>query len=43
MTVRRIVGPVKQLKPTYGKCSTCGRYDDDGGPLCNNVFCPGGN
>ncbi len=30
--------------PNYGgRCSTCGRYDNDGGPLCGNVFCPGGN
>ncbi|AMM43947.1 hypothetical protein FDG95_gp595 [Pectobacterium phage vB_PcaM_CBB] len=34
--------PFKQ-NPTYGRCSTCGRYDNDGGPLCGNVFCPGGN
>lgn len=44
MAIKRIV---KYLKPTkgnyYGRCTTCGRYDDDGGPLCNNVFCPGGN
>lgn len=26
-----------------GTCSVCGRRDDDGGSLCGNVFCPGGN
>lgn len=44
--------PIKQItqneKPikkntNYGTCSTCGRRDNDGGPLCGNVFCPGGN
>ena len=37
MTVKRI------LKPRKGVCSTCGRVDNDGGPLCMNIFCPGGN
>ncbi|UJD04924.1 hypothetical protein RCIP0012_00187 [Klebsiella phage RCIP0012] len=39
----KTVSPLKQ-KPNYGGfCSTCGRRDNDGGPLCGNVFCPGGN
>lgn len=37
MTIRKIV------KPRRAKCTTCHRYDNDGGPLCMNVFCPGGN
>jgi hypothetical protein len=39
----KTVSPFK-TKPQYGGyCSTCGRRDNDGGPLCGNIFCPGGN
>lgn len=41
MKIIRII-PMKQ-NPCYGYCPTCGRKDNDGGPLCGNVFCPGGN
>lgn len=42
MKIIRIISIVKK-NPCYGTCSVCGRKDDDGGPLCGNVFCPGGN
>lgn len=46
MTIKKIVKPVVKAatKPSRkGVCSTCGRRDNDGGPLCMNIFCPGGN
>ncbi|SOK58659.1 hypothetical protein [Yersinia phage fHe-Yen9-04] len=43
-TVGYITITLFKNNPQYGgRCDTCGRYDNDGGPLCNNVFCPGGN
>ncbi|CAL9963436.1 hypothetical protein VPHD148_0078 [Vibrio phage D148] len=41
------VKDTKQKVPTSVgpkvKCPSCSRYEDDGGPLCMKMFCPGGN
>ncbi|ASD51351.1 hypothetical protein [Dickeya phage JA15] len=35
--------PVIKHMQTTNVCPTCGRRDNDGGPMCMKTFCDGGN